>query len=480
MTQCSQRRGGVKGSGRAVSAGWPERTSFSYGTGPAPTLVFDAQSVTSDAGLSAVRELDERIGLTVMAARFIDDLRHPDLVVHPVVRLIREAVYAYAAGYEDANDHPTLAGDAYFVSLIGPTNQASVNPKRHDGLASEASLSRLLNGRALGFDRLGFVHVEWFARLVERDPPSTITLDIDGYDAETYGAQQLALFSGYYEEVMYYPVVVTVAEYGFAVGGLLRPGNAGANIGAVELLRPILEAVRRLLPNTRIRLRADSGFMDPDLYLLLEEFRVQYAIRLRLNDVLNGYFDARLAPAGRRMARRRPDEEWALYHRRTYKAGSWPKRRHIVMKLQHDPDRRALDRYVVVTNMRRGHRGVWHFYEHRGQCEQRNDELKNHLRAEKFSCCLFAANSVKLHLILMAHNLLAAVRIMLPRNHHLKRATVDRLRVTLIKCGATVVQTARRLWIHASRTWPNRRHLQDVATRFTARRLVPTPLWKAG
>lgn len=480
MTQCSQHDAAVKVRGRSLPAGWPVRTEFSYGMGPAPTLVFDAQSVTSDAGLSVVREIDERMGLTEIAARFVDDHRHPDLVVHPIVRLIREAAYAYAAGYEDANDHPVLAGDAYFVSLVGPTNQNSMNPKRHDGLASEASLSRLLNGRALGFDRLGLAHVEWFARLVERHPPKTITLDIDGYDAETYGMQQLALFNGCYEETMYYPVVVTVAEYGFVVGGQIRPGNAGANVGAVELMRPILEALRRLLPNTRIRLRADSGFMDPDLYRLLEEYRVQYAIRLKMNEVLKGYFDGRLTAAGERMARRKPDEEWALYHRRTYKAGSWDKRRNIVMKLQYDPDKRSVDRYVVVTNMRRGHRGVWKLYEHRGQCEQRNDELKNHLRAEKFSCCLFAANAVKLHLILMAHNLLAAVRIMLPEKHELKRATVDRLRVTLIKCGATVVLTARRLWIHASRTWPNRRHLQDAAVRFTARRLVPTPLWNAG
>jgi 8-oxo-dGTP pyrophosphatase MutT (NUDIX family) len=135
---------------------------------------------------------------------------------------------------------------------------------------------------------------------------------------------------------------------------------------------------------------------------------------------------------------------------------------------------------VVVTNPRRSDRRVWRFYEHRGQCEQRIDELKNQLRAEKFSCCEFAANAVKLHLIAMAHNLLAAVRIMLPEHHELKRATIGRLRVALIKCGATVVRTARRLWIHASRTWPNRRFLSDVARRFTNHRLSATPLWKSG
>jgi hypothetical protein len=480
MTKCSQPRDAVKGKPGPATSGRPEQIVFSYATGPKPTLTFDAESVTSDAGLTAVRELDERIGLTALAARFIEDRRNQDLMVHPVVRLVREAVYAYAAGYEDANDHPMLAGDAYFLSVVGPTNQRSVNPKRHDGLASEASLSRLLNGRALGFDRLGFVHAEAFAQVVRSNPPEEITLDIDGYDAETYGAQQLALFNGYYDEVMYYPLVVTVAEYGFAVGGLLRPGNAGAAEDAVPLLRDILETLQRLLPNTRIRLRADSGFMAPSLYRLLEQKRVKYAIRLRLNPVLNRYFDDAFGNEGEREARRRPDEAWALYHRRRYQAGTWKKPRRIFMKLQHDPTTRALERFALVTNLRRGSRGVWSFYEHRGQCEQRNDELKNHLRAEKFSCCEFAANAVKLHLILMAHNLLAAVRIMLPVKHELKRATIERLRVALIKCGATVVRTARRLWIHASRSWPNRKFLRDIAQRFTSRRLVARSLWNSG
>jgi hypothetical protein len=477
MTKCSQFRDAVKGNSGSRAGGRPEQTLFSYAAGPKPTLVFDAESVTSDAGLAAVRELDERLELTAAAAQFVDDMRNPDLVVHPVVRLIREAAYAYAAGYEDANDHPMLAGDAYFLSLIGPTNERSVNPKRHDGLASEASLSRLLNGRALGFERLGRVHVESFARVVERQPPAVITLDIDGYDAETYGAQQLSLFNGYYKEEMYYPLAVTVAEYGFVVGGLLRPGNAGAGEDAVPLLRQILEDLRRLLPNTRIKLRADSGFMDPALYRLLEEFGVQYAIRLRMNNVLKEHFDDAL-PSDDECPPR--DRAWALYHRRMYRAGTWKKPRRIVMKLQYNPDTGKIERFVIVTNVRRSNRGVWRFYEHRGQCEQRNDELKNHLRADKFSCWGFAANEVKLHLILMAHNLLAAVRIMLPVKHELKRATVERLRVTLIKCGASVVRTARRLWIHASRSWPNRRFLQDVAQRFADRRLAATPLWNAG
>jgi len=480
MTECHRQCDAVKEIRGRRRADDPDQVVFSYAVGPAPTLRFDAESVTSDAGLAAVRELDERIGLTAMAARFVEDLRDPNLVVHPVVRLIREATYAYAAGYEDANDHPVLAGDAYFLSLVGPTNAKSVNPKRHDGLASEASLSRLLNSRALGFERFGYVHAEAFARVVKDAPPAAITLDIDGYDAENFGGQQLSLFNGYYQETMYYPLVVTVAEYGFVVGALLRPGSVGPAQDAVPLLRQILETLHRLLPNTRILLRADSGFVDPALYTLLDENGVEYAIRLRLTAVLKEYFEE--AFAGKVDTTVPPDGEatWAYYHRRSYRPVTWERARQIVMKLQYNTLKREIERYVVVTNLRRSDRRVWRFYEHRGQCEQRIDELKNQLRAEKFSCCEFAANAVKLHLIAMAHNLLAAVRIMLPEHHELKRATIGRLRVALIKCGATVVRTARRLWVHASRTWPNRRFLSDVARRFTNHRLSATPLWKPG
>ncbi|UCC74639.1 MAG: IS1380 family transposase [Gemmatimonadota bacterium] len=476
MTECSESGAGVKGeSGPGV-----EQITFSFGEEVKPTLRFDAGSVTCDAGLAALRELDERLGLTELAASRIEDLREPDMVVHPVRRLLRETIYAYAAGYEDMNDHTPLRADEWFRELAGPINMDSVNPKRHEGLASEPTLSRLLGARKLDTDSVGFVHVEQFGRVVENAPPDVVTFDIDGYDAETFGGQQLSLFNGYYDEHMYYPLTVTAAEYGFAVAAKLRPGNAAAGEGAASLLRPLFEYMRGHFPNTRIRLRGDSGFMDPEVYRLCEEFGVEYEIRLRLNQVLKRLFEEHLVSKAKKTLRERPGEAWALYHETTYKAGSWKKARRIVMKLQHDPWKGSLERYVIVTSSRRGKRGVWKLYEHRAQCEQRIDELKNHLRAEKFSCCTFEANAFKLHLVVMAHNLFAAARVMLPAEHALKRATVARLRIALVKCAATLRRTARRLWMHASRTWPYRELLADCSRRFVSGPLAPTPVWNTG
>ncbi len=269
-----------------------------------------------------------------------------------------------------------------------------MNPKRHDGLASDPTISRLLGGRKLGLDALGSVHVEWFARLVEDAPPAVVTLDIDGYDAETHGMQQLSLFNGYYREKMYYPLLVTVAEYGFVVAARLRAGNAWLGADAVPVMRSVLERLRELLANTRVRVRADSGFRDPALYDLLDEFGVEYAIRLRLSQVLKGVFDEHVAPRAEKAFARAPDRRRAIHHETTYAAKSWGRKRRICLKMQNEPAKGRVARYVIVTSSRRSKCKVRGFYEHRGQCprvrtfsgadrpgEQRIDEMRNHLRA---------------------------------------------------------------------------------------------------
>ena len=478
MTDCTRKRRRRQ----APSGARDEQVTFSFGEDVKPTLVFDADHITTDAGLVALRELDERLGLIDLAARRIEDLRVPEMTVHPVPRLLREMVYAYAAGYEDANDHTPLRDDPHFKQIIGKTNEKSVNPKKQSGLASEATLSRLLGGRKLeGRKAFGMAHVDQFMQVLGRKAPQVLTLGIDGYDAETHGMQPQSLFNAYYDQEMYYPLHVSAAEYGWVLGVALRPGDAGPGTGAVGMLKPIMARLRERYPRTRLRLRADSGFVDPKLYDACEEERVEYAIRLRLNSVLKDLFAAHVVD---RIYHGQPDRvkdgRWIYYHETTYRAKSWKRARRIILKLVYDPEEGEEKQYVIVTNSRKSARNVWGWYEHRGQEEQRIDEFKNHLRGEKFSCTDFDDNAFKLQLVAMAHNLYAALRICLPEEHELKRATVSRLRLCLVKCGAMVRVTARRCWLHASRHWPYRDLLLDVCRMVTAKRLHPTPVWNSG
>jgi len=472
VTECSSRnREGIRR---------PEQLTLRLPGGRPVTLAFDAEDVTSDAGLAALAALDARLGLVSAAGPFVRDLRSPDMIVHPIDRLLREAVLAHAAGYGDACDHAPLARDALFARLVGPTSARTRNPRATDTLASEATISRLLHERHLDLSRLGFVHVEQFITSLGPTRPQEITLDLDGYDAEVYGQQQLALWNGHFDATIYYPLAATVAEFGFVVGGLLRPGNAWSGAEAVRVLEPIIVRLQQALPGTRIRVRADSGFMDPELYEMLERHGVEYAVRQRMNARLRELVDARLGGRVARMMARYPGRAWAIHGEASHFVESWGRTRRVVLKVQYDPAKGEIERYVIVTNSRRSKTKVWRFYEKRGQCEQRIDELRNDLAADRFSLSTFEANSARLHLVMMAHNLFAAARMALAPNHELKRATVERLRVTLVKCGAMVIATARRVWLHASRNWPWRELLFDVARRFGGARLTPTPLWDTG
>lgn len=467
MTQCLSRN--------CSSIGRPEQIALDFPGGKPVTLAFDAEDVTTDAGLAALATLDARLNLLGVVGKFVRDLRAPHMIVHPLDRLIREVVFAYVAGYGDASDHAPLARDPLFARLVGPTNAETRNPRPTEGLASEATISRLLHERHLDLSRLGFVHVEQFVVSLGRTRPAEITLDLDGYDAPTYGHQQLALWNGHFEATVYYPLAVTAAEFGFVVGAMLRPGNAWSGAEAVALLEPVIVRLEKALPGTRIRVRADSGFMDPELYEMLERHGVVYAIRQRMNERLRELADAVLG-----MMARYPGRAWAIHGEARHFVKSWDRRRRVILKVQYDPAKGEIERYVIATNSRHSKTKVWRFYEKRGLCEQRIDELKNHLEADRFSLSTFEANSARLHLVVMAHNLFAAARMALPERHELKRATVERLRMTLVKCGAMVIASARRVWLVASRNWPWRELLADATRRFAFGRLEMTPLWDAG
>lgn len=176
MTECSRGHERPRSDGASPGA---EQIVLDFGEGPRVALRFDSEAVTSDAGLAPLRALDGRLGLTEVAASFIKDEREPEMVVHPALRLVREVVYAYAAGYDDANDHAPLAHDTWFERLVGPANPESLNPKAHEGLASEAMISRFLHARGLDASGLAFSQVEQFIRTVSKNPPEEITLDID-------------------------------------------------------------------------------------------------------------------------------------------------------------------------------------------------------------------------------------------------------------------------------------------------------------
>jgi hypothetical protein len=82
-------------------------------------LQFRGSVVTSDAGLLAYRELDDAIGLTVMAGVVLADARTGNNGRHALAGLFRQSVFGRLAGYEDVNDAERLRNDPAMRWIVG-------------------------------------------------------------------------------------------------------------------------------------------------------------------------------------------------------------------------------------------------------------------------------------------------------------------------------------------------------------------------
>ena len=220
---------------------------------PRPLSVqFSDLELSSDAGLLLVRQADERLGLTAALASCIEEWRDPAKVTHSLAQLVQQRVYQISGGYEDANDSNHLRHDPIYKIVCGRLPIAG-----DDLLASQPTITRLEN--QVTRRDIGRMRGQYIDEFIKRHPiaPKAVTLDIDGWDAPTYGEQQLSLFHGYYGHQMYYPVLINEASSGYPLVLQLRPGNSHPGKGVAGLLRWLFWRLRRAWPGVQITLRAD-------------------------------------------------------------------------------------------------------------------------------------------------------------------------------------------------------------------------------
>jgi hypothetical protein len=418
---------------------------------------FDQREGSSDGGALLLKAADRRYGLLSELTACLQDKRQAGKVDHSLRELLAQRVFSIACGYPDANDSAHLSSDPIHKLLLDR------DPVEGQNLASQPTLSRFENGIGVKeLYRLG----EALARSVIqrhakrlRHRAYRVTIDLDPTDDPTHGAQQLSFFNGHYDTWCYLPVMGFVsfndeAEQ-YLCAAVLRSGKATAAVGAVGVLRRLVGIIRHYLPGVQIRVRLDGGFAHPAVLAFLDaEPRLEYVVAMAKNAVLK-----QIAATGMRRARqlsRHSGKTEHIYGEVRYAARTWPCLRRVIIKAEvvraADKDPKDNPRFVI-TNMKQSPQWIYErVYCQRGDIENRIKELHD-LEIDRTSCTSFWANQFRVLLTAAAYVLMQELRLR-AAGTACARAQVCMLRERLLKLGARVLVSVRRVVVHLPASFP--------------------------
>lgn len=450
------------------------RTSFRFQRLDRRAVVaaFDGGHVTSDAGLLLLREVASHLDLFPKLARCFEDKRKQRFVEHQLEHLLAQRVFAIACGYEDLNDHDTLRADPVFALAVGRKDVEGAHRRRRDfgkPLAGHATLNRIETAPAIGqahrrdqkiFHRPGELEQLFVDLFLDQhdSAPAEVILDFDATDDPLHGQQEGRFFHGYYGGYCYLPLYVFAGEH--LLVAKLREANQDAAAGSLETLQWLVGQLRARWPAVRIVVRADSGFCRDALMTWCEtQDRVEYVLGLAKNARLK----ALLAPVMEEVAAKAANSgsscrAYAELRYRTLK--TWSRERRVVGKAEQLGDK-ANPRFVVTSlspeevDAKTLYADV---YCARGDMENRIKEQQLGMFADRTSSHTMRANQLRLWFSSLAYVLVHALRRLALAGTCLERAQVWTLRARLLKVGATLRVSVRRVTLSMASSFP----LQEV------------------
>jgi hypothetical protein len=452
------------------------------------TARFDGGAITSDAGGLLLREVEAKTGILRRFAACFTDHRDPDRAEHSVVELLAQRIFALALGYEDLNDHDSLRHDPLLAVLVGKVDPTGADRRRQGdrgkSLAGKSTLNRLEltpvgAGQESRYKKVVARHgdiesffVDTFLAL-QGTPPKEIILDFDATDDPIHGHQLGRFFHGYYDSYCYLPLYIFCGEH--LLCAKLRPADIDAAAGAVKQLARIVEQIRRRWPAVRIVVRGDSGFCREPLMRWCEAHHVDYVLGLAKNARLQRILGRELHEARMQFeATSRPARVFKEFAYQTRK--SWSRERRVIGKAEHLA--KGSNPRFVVTSLSAEELDARTLYEDvycaRGEMENRIKEQQLCLFADRTSCATMRANQLRLWLSSVAYTLLAALRQFGLQGTEMAQARCDTIRLKLLKLGALVRVTVRRVWISFSESCPYQRVFAQVYENLR-RWLLPLP-----
>ena len=439
------------------------RFEFEAVAGRAGVAGFDGGAITLDAGALLLGQVDRGLGLVRRFARCFGDRRDARYVEHRVETLVGQRIFGLALGYEDLNDHDELRKDPVFAVLAGKLRP--VLRTNCEALAGKSTLNRLEHTpkrhgakyHKIDCDgtRVDALLVDLFLEAHER-APREIVLDLDNTDIPLHGGQEGRFFHGHYDEYCYLPLYVFCGRH--LLLARQRCANVAGSEGAVEEMARIVAQIRRTWPRVRIVLRADSGFATDPLMAWCEASRVDYVFGLARNRRLEAALVEPLAQAKRLCAvSGKPARVFRDFRYRTI--DSWSRERRVVGKAEHTPD--GANPRFVVTSLKRtcpaaDARALYEdLYCARGEAENRIGE-QFELFADRASSATMQANQLRMWFSAMAYVLVDTLRRVGLRHTQFADAAAGTIRLKLLKLGAQVRTSVRRIHFALASGCPNK------------------------
>jgi len=436
---------------------------------------FDGGTITTDGGGLLLRETDRRLNLLPRLAECFLDARNPVFVEHSVEQLVSQRVYGLALGYEDLNDHEQLRQDPVMRVLAG---KADVE---ESPLAGKSTLNRLelSDGTPSRYKKITFWKNGIDELLVKiflesyGAAPEEIVLDVDATDFPLHGEQEGRFFHGYYDCYCYLPLYIFCGEQ--ILCARLRQSNSDAAAGSLAEIRRIVEQIRAAWPEVKIVLRGDSGFCRNELMSWCEGNRVDYVFGMARNQRLRRIIGAQMRQATEQWSQTgRPARVFTefSYQTRKRKRGGWDRERRVVAKAEHI-DGKENPRFVV-TSLSAEQWAAQALYEDfycaRGEMENRIKEQLS-LFADRVSAETMRADQMRMYFSAMAYVLVSGLRRLGLPGTEMAQAQVSTIRTRLLKIGARVRVSVRRVYLSMATGYPWRSLFAQVHAQ-----LLSTPL----
>jgi hypothetical protein len=281
-----------------------------------------------------------------------------------------------------------------------------------------------------------------------------IILDLDATDDPIHGSQEGRFFHGYYRHYCYLPLYIFCGE--FVLCSRLRRSDIDGAAGSVEELERIVGQIRQKWPRVQIVIRADSGFCRDEILTWCEaQHRVDYVIGLAKNKRLLRTIETPMATARKRFDRTgKPARVFKTFRYQT--RDSWTRERRIIGKAEHLA--KGANPRFIVTSLPKGRLTPRHTYEQiycaRGDMENRIKEQQLGLFADRTSTATMRANQLRLYFSSVAYMLMQALRRLGLQGTEFARAQCTTIRLKLLKIGAQIHVTVRRVWIRMAGGYP--------------------------